>query len=57
METLEQTGAYTYPPICTNKLIFGKGFFFFISFFLNMLPNLTILQILMFVTSHVSPLL
>ena len=28
MATSEQTGAYTYPPICTNKLIFGKGFFF-----------------------------
>ena len=27
MESSEQTGAYIYPLICTNRLIFGKGAF------------------------------
>ena len=27
MESSEQTSAYIYPLICTNRLIFGKGAF------------------------------
>ena len=38
VELLEQTGACIYPPICTNRLIFGEGAFL-ILFFLNMLTN------------------
>ena len=34
VELSEQTGACIYPPICTNRLIFGEGAFL-ILFFLN----------------------
>ena len=55
MESTEQTGAYIYPPICTNCLIFGNGAFFILSF-LNMLTNPIISQISLFMTSHFSTL-
>ena len=38
MESLKHKDAYISPPVCTNRLIFGKGAFF-ILFFLNMLFN------------------
>ena len=42
MESSEQTGAYIYLPICTNRLIFGKGLFhLFLSEYTNQSQNFT----------------
>ena len=42
MESSGQTGAYIYPPICTNRLIFGKGLFhLFLSEYTNQSQNFT----------------
>ena len=55
MESSEQTGAYVYPPIYTNKLIFGRFFFHLVlSEYATQSHNL---QIVMFMMSHVSSLL
>ena len=55
-ESSEQTGAYTYPPNCTNRLIFDKGTFFilFLSEYSNQSHNFTSLN---FLTSIFSSLL
>ena len=55
-ESSEQTGAYTYPPNCTNRLIFDKGEFFilFLSEYSNQSNNFTSLN---FLTSIFSSLL
>ena len=55
-ESSEQTGAYTYPPNCTNRLIFDKGAFFilFLSECANQSHNFTSLN---FLTSIFSSLL
>ena len=55
-ESSEQTGAYTYPPNCTNRLIFDKGAFFilFLSDYSNQSHNFTSLN---FLTSIFSSLL
>ena len=50
LESLEHNDAYISPLICTNRLIFGKGAFFFV-FFLNMTSNPITSQIWIFVTS------
>ena len=55
-ESSEQTGAYTYPPNCTNRLICDKGEFFilFLSEYSNQSNNFTSLN---FLTSIFSSLL
>ena len=52
-ESSEQMGAYISSPICTYRMIFGKGTFF-VLFFLNLLTNPLTPQICIFVTSHFS---
>ena len=56
MESSEQTGAYIYPPICTNRLIFDNCAFFHLvlSEFANQSHNFTSLN---FLTSIFSSLL
>ena len=56
MESSEQTAAYISSPLCTNRLIFGKGAFFY-SVLLNMITNAIISNIWISVTSHLSSLL